>query len=116
MESLLGGIGNLEQMDMAGIDGLPVKGVAFRIFNPSTRLWSIYWADNRYATVDVPMVGSFDKQIGYFYAKDYFKGKPILVKFKWDASNPDQPVWSQAFSEDKGQSWEWNWFMYFSRV
>lgn len=116
MESLLNGLGNLERHDMAGVNGKAVKGIALRLFNPVTRLWSIYWADSGSATLDTAVVGSFDNGIGYFYAKDSFNGKPVLLQFKWDATNVNEPVWSQAFSIDGGQSWEWNWYMRFSKT
>ncbi|HET9431919.1 MAG TPA: hypothetical protein VFO70_12120, partial [Chitinophagaceae bacterium] len=103
----------LEKHYMPAMDGKPVEGIALRLFNPATRLWSIYWADSRSATLDTPMVGSFQDNIGYFYARDLFQGKPILVKFKWDATNPGRSVWSQAFSADNGKTWEWNWHMNF---
>ncbi len=61
------------------------------------------------------MVGSFENNVGFFYAKDRYRNKPILVQFKWDATNQKQPVWSQAFSVDKGKTWEWNWYMQFSK-
>ncbi|MBT1698149.1 hypothetical protein KK083_14750 [Fulvivirgaceae bacterium PWU4] len=115
MQPLLGGKGNLEQHQMTDPKGNPVEGVAFRLFNPVTRLWSIYWADSRTVTMDVPVVGSFENGIGYFYAKDVFNNKPVLIQFKWDASNPGKPVWSQAFSTDNGETWEWNWYMYFTK-
>lgn len=115
MQSLLKGKGNLEQHKMSDAKGNPVEGVAFRLFNPVTRLWTIYWADSKTVTMDVPIVGSFENSIGHFYAKDMFNNKPIIIQFKWDASNPEQPVWSQAFSADNGETWEWNWYMYFTK-
>jgi hypothetical protein len=38
------------------------------------------------------------------------------VQFRWDARNPENPIWSQAFSPDNGQTWEWNWQMTFHRI
>lgn len=115
MEPLLDGLGNLEQHQMVNLKGQSVKGIALRLFNPVTRLWSIYWADSESVTLDTPVVGSFENGIGYFYAKDSFNGKPVLLQFKWDATNADQSAWSQAFSTDGGKSWEWNWYMQFSK-
>jgi hypothetical protein len=66
--------------------------------------------------LDVPVTGSFENGIGRFYSKDIFNGKDILVMFLWDATDPGKPVWSQAFSDDNGKTWEWNWYMYMSRV
>lgn len=115
MQPLLAGKGNLEQHKMTDTKGNAIEGVAFRLFNPTTRLWSIYWADSKTVTMDVPVVGSFQNRIGYFYTKDIFNNKPVIIQFKWDASNPEQPVWSQAFSADNGETWEWNWHMYFTK-
>lgn len=87
--------------------------MTLRLFNPKTKLWSIYWADSNVIVLDVPQVGSFDGDRREFYANDVFEGKPIIVKFLWDKTNPDVPVWSQAFSADAGKNWEWNWYMTF---
>lgn len=114
MELVLNGMGNLEQHAMYPTEG-KTEGMALRLFNPSTRLWSIHWANSASGTLDVPIVGSFEDKVGLFYAKDRHQDKPILVQFKWDVTNPEQPVWSQAFSVDKGETWEWNWHMYFSK-
>ncbi|MGI8580901.1 MAG: hypothetical protein ACR2KX_01810 [Chitinophagaceae bacterium] len=114
MEALLNGTGNLEQHFMNTANG-NMEGVALRIFNPTTKLWSIYWADNKSGKLDAPMLGSFENNIGNFYGRDNFRGKPVHVKFRWDATNPLKPIWSQAFSADRGKTWEWNWYMYFSK-
>lgn len=111
---ILNGFGNIDQF-VTDFDGVPFEGASLRLFNPRTRLWSIYWADTNLVTLDVPQVGSFYGDIGTFYAEDLYAGQPIVVVFKWDKSNPDAPVWSQAFSPDKGQTWEWNWHMKFER-
>ena len=116
MQGLLGGTANLEQHKMVTHDGKPAEGIALRLFDPATRLWSIYWSDSHSGVLDVPVVGSFDNGVGYFYARDQYEGKPVLLQFKWDASDTYQPVWSQAFSIDGGQNWEWNWYMYFSKT
>ena len=107
MKKLLNGIGNIDTYRTI-VDGKPFEGVALRLFNPKTRLWSIYWADSNVGALDPPMVGSFDGNIGKFYCKDKYKGKDIIVLFLWDKTNPDHPVWSQAFSPDNGITWEWN--------
>ena len=111
---ILNGFGNVDQF-ITAFDGVPFEGASFRLFNPLTRLWSIYWADSDAVTMDVPQVGSFDGSIGRFYAKDIYEGQPIVVAFQWDKSNPDVPVWSQAFSPHNGETWEWNWHMTFRR-
>jgi len=107
MHQILGGNGNIDKYtDTAS--GKPYEGVALRLFNSQTKLWSIYWADNNSGTLDPPVVGSFENKIGHFFSKDTFNGKKIIVVFRWDVRNPDLPVWSQAFSADNGLTWEWN--------
>jgi hypothetical protein len=76
--------------------------MAVRLFNPETRLWSIYWADNNRVTMDPPQVGSFDGPIGDFLARDVLESTDVIVRFHWDNTDPDAPVWSQAFSTDEG--------------
>jgi hypothetical protein len=31
------------------------------------------------------------------------------VVFRWDFRDREHLVWSQAFSPDRGETWEWNW-------
>ena len=95
---------------------VPFEGMTVRLFNPKTKLWSIYWADSNEGKLDPPVLGSFENNVGHFITKDKFNNKDVLVIFRWDARDKDNPVWSQAFSEDKGNTWEWNWFMYMTRI
>jgi len=111
---ILNGFGNIDSFQMVR-DGKPQEGMALRLFNPKTRLWSIYWANSDSVVLDVPQVGSFENRIGRFYARDTFDGKEIVVQYYWDATKADVPRWSQAFSADNGRTWEWNWYMTFHR-
>lgn len=105
---MLNGLGNTD-IYRATIDGKPFEGFTLRLFNPKTRLWSLYWVASNTGVLDPPVVGSFEGNIGRFYTKDVYQGKPIIMMFVWDKTNPDEPVWSQAFSPDNGKTWEWNW-------
>ncbi len=105
---ILNGIGNMD-IYKATFDGKPFEGLTLRLFNPKTKLWSLYWVDSNQGVLDPPVVGSFEGNIGRFYCKDIFQGKPVLVMFLWDKTDKDNPVWSQAFSPDNGVTWEWNW-------
>ena len=114
MYRVLNGIGNIDNY-LATFDGIPFEGMSVRLFNPKTKLWSIYWADSNEGVLQPAVVGSFENNIGHFFTKDTFNGKKILVVFRWDVSDKENPIWSQAFSGDKGENWEWNWYMYFSK-
>jgi hypothetical protein len=108
--SILNGIGNMDiyRTSYNQVNDKPYEGITLRLFNPQTRLWSLYWADSNLGVMDPPVVGSFEGSVGTFYCKDVFKGKQILVMFKWDKTDPENPVWSQAFSPDNGLTWEMN--------
>ena len=105
---MLNGIGNMD-IYKATFDGKPFEGLTIRLFNPETKLWSLYWVPSTTGVMDPPVVGSFEGNIGIFYCKDVYEGTPVLVMFKWDKTDKDNPVWSQAFSPDNGMTWEWNW-------
>jgi hypothetical protein len=111
----LNGLSNVGHF-RADFDGKPFEGMTIRLFNPVTKLWSIYWADSSAGVLDTPVTGSFTGNTGLFYTKDICEGREIIMKFHWDRTDKDNPVWSQAFSADNGQSWEWNWYMYASRM
>ncbi len=102
--------------EMPGQDGRPFEGLTLRLFNPKTRLWSLYWVASYVGVLDPPVVGSFENNVGHFFAKDTFNGKPIIMMFRWDARDKEHPVWSQAFSPDDGKTWEWNWYNVSQRI
>ncbi len=110
----LQGLANIDHF-YSSFANKPFEGMTMRLFDPVTRLWSIYWADSNNGKLDTPVVGSFENKIGQFFAKDIFNGREILVVFRWDATDVNNPVWSQAFSTDSGKTWEWNWYMYMSK-
>lgn len=115
MYKVLNGIGNIDNF-LATFDGQLFEGMTLRLFNPKTKLWSIYWADSNEGKLDPPVLGSFENNIGHFITKDVFEGKNIWVAFRWDARDKDNPIWSQAFSDDNGKTWEWNWYMYMTKI
>ena len=94
---------------MPGLEGKLFEGVTLRLFDPKTRLWRLYWVASNVGVLDPPVVGSFENNVGHFFAKDTFNGKNIIMVFRWDVRDKDHPIWSQAFSPDNGKTWEWNW-------
>ncbi len=115
MKIILLGLGNTDNF-VTEFDGQPFEGRTIRLFNQKTKLWSMYWTDNISTILQQPTVGSFENGIGKFYCKDTFKDQEIIVEFEWDKTDVDNPVWSQAFSIDKGVSWETNWYMYMTKA
>lgn len=107
MHQILDGLGNIDKYTEPSTTK-SYEGVALRLFDPKTRLWSIYWADGNSGKLDPPVVGSFENSVGHFFARDTYKGRAIIVVFRWDVRDPKFPIWSQAFSVDEGKTWEWN--------
>jgi len=105
---------NETRMILNGFGNVDESGSTMRMFDTHTRLWTIHSAFPGATTVD-KMYGFFHNGIGTFFGKDEHDNKPAICQFKWDATNPDQPVWSQALSIDDGETWEWNWTMHFTR-
>ena len=116
---ILNGIGDVDTFsttELPGNEGKLFEGFTLRLFNPKTRLWSLYWVPSTTGVLDPPVVGSFENNVGHFFTKDTFNGKPIIMMFRWDARDKERPIWSQAFSPDNGKTWEWNWFNVSQRI
>lgn len=110
---ILGGTADMDTYSTTqfpGIEGKLFEGLTLRLFNPKTKLWSLYWIASNTGTIEPPVVGSFENGVGHFFGKDTLNGKPIIVVFRWDARNKERPLWGQAFSSDNGKNWEWNFF------
>ena len=90
LHPILLGLGNFDIFS-GELDGKPFEGFTLRLFDPKSRLWTIYWADSNAVKLDGGKVGSFDGDIGEFFARDVFAGKNIIVKFHWDKRNPEAP-------------------------
>ena len=104
----LEGMGNFDIVRRQLPDGKVYEGRTIRTFDPQTHLWRLYWMDSNGGPIDPPVIGSFKDGIGLFFCKDYQVGRPVIIVFRWDKTNPGQPVWGQAFSDDNGKTWEWN--------
>jgi len=91
------------------------RAEGLRRFDPRTRLWSIWWWDERFSDIAPPVTGRFENGVGTFLGDDTFDGRPIKVRYIWDHVAPGVPRWQQAFSADAGTTWETNWRMEFTR-
>jgi len=111
---ILDGLGNQDEL-RTDFDGGFV-GMTFRFYDPGREQWSIYWADSRRPALllEPPVIGSFSDGVGVFECDDAFKGRPIRVRYTWNAGAA--PHWEQAFSEDGGRTWETNWRADFTRA
>ena len=112
---LIGGYANIEPF-YTQLNGKDFEAFTLRLFDSASKLWSIYFAYPANTTMQNPQVGSFQKNIGWFYARDVWEGKDIIIVYRWDRSDPDKPTMCQAFSPDNGKTWEWNYLQSFERI
>lgn len=112
---LLEGFGNGDRMRVQW-RGRDFEGCSLRIFNPADGLWRIYWVDNVTFTLQPPVVGGFVDGLGEFYGDDVHESTPVQVRFTWSAITNDSARWEQAFSVDRGETWETNWIMISTRI
>jgi len=112
---MIGGYANIEPFSTQS-NGKDFKAFTLRLFDSATKLWSIYYAYPANVTMQNPQVGSFQKNIGWFYARAVWEGKDIIIVYRWDRTDPDKPTMCQAFSADNGKTWEWNYLQSFEKI
>jgi hypothetical protein len=116
-KKLLDSNANFEEFDVSTADKkLRIKAQTLRLYNPTSRQWSIYLIDLDNGTLDVPpVVGGFTGDRGEFFHQEEFKGRRILVRYVWLNISPKAARMEQSFSPDGGKTWEVNWICGLSR-
>ena len=115
--TILGSRANLEDFEVWNrSEGLHLKAQTLRLYNPETRQWSIYPVDVDAGTLGLPpVVGEFTGNLGEFYDQETYKGREILVRYRWYNLSPKSARMEQSFSPDGGKTWEVNWICELSR-
>ena len=112
----MNGLGNIDDNSLEIRSG-SYRGLSVRAFDEKSRQWSIWWLDGRNPTyIEPPVRGAFEHGTGTFTGRDTFKGRPIIMRFRWNDIHSAKPWWEQAFSPDDGETWEVNWRNYFTRT
>ncbi len=111
-QPVIGGLGNIDFFHCPDFPGGALEGMSIRAFDPRTRLWSIFWLDDRSCAVQPPVIGRFEAGRGEFLGDDTFAGAPIRVRYIWSDLTGQSARWEQAFSTDGGATWETNWHMF----
>lgn len=90
------------------------KGCSIRNLDVAAARWTIHWTTSCAGTLFPPVHGGFDGDRGEFYGTDVENGVPVLARFIWSGRTTGNPRWEQAFSTDRGRTWETNWIMEFA--
>jgi hypothetical protein len=112
----MGGTGNIDDNVLEHPNGT-YRAVSIRAYDPETRQWAIWWLDGRNPHhMEPPVIGAFESGVGTFIGEDTFNGIAILVRFIWSEITATTCRWEQAFSTDRGETWEVNWIMESTRI
>jgi hypothetical protein len=115
VRGLLNGRANIVELSIEGPAGR-IEGAALRLYEPEARRWTINYFNVGDGQLTPPLAGSFVDGVGTFCGDDTLRGKPILVRFVISRVAGGDYRFEQAFSPDRGQTWEVNWIAMDSRV
>lgn len=113
VRKILGGLGNIDRF-VGSRDGAAFEAISFRIFNPKTRDWTIYWADTNSAKLTEQVVGRFESGVGEFLGQEMFAGRRVRLRFRWSEIGEHGARWEQAYYDEERETWETNWIMEFT--
>lgn len=102
------GKANLAELVAEGPSGR-IEALSLRLYDPTSRQWSLNFANPASGTFGPPSIGEFRDGRGEFYSQETFEGRTILVRFVVTEVTPDSCRFEQSFSDDGGESWELNW-------
>lgn|SRR5215813_2491410 len=102
------GRANLAELEADGPSG-HLEVLSLRLYNPEAHQWSLNSANAKTGTISVPTIGEFKNGRGEFYDTETINGRSILVRNVWSDIAPNSCRFEQAFSDDRGKTWEVNW-------
>jgi hypothetical protein len=103
------GRGNLEEIELTTPAG-HLEGLTLRLYDPQAHQWRLYFANASQGVLTSPVsMGEFRNGRGEFYDQETLDGKIILVRHQFSGITPKSYHFEQAFSADRGQTWEANW-------
>ncbi|HEV7766567.1 MAG TPA: hypothetical protein VGQ76_16315 [Thermoanaerobaculia bacterium] len=92
------------------------QGLSLRLYNPTTKQWSLNFANASDGVMTPPTIGSFKNGRGEFFAEETLNGRPVLVRFVIFDITKSSCRFEQAFSDDGGKTWEVNWMATDTRI
>ena len=110
---ILGGLGNTDEIEF------PTRGFSgatLRLFDRRAGEWRLFWTSDRDGVLLPPVSGRFEAGVGVFYGDDVDGERPVRVRYIWSNITEGTARWEQAFSIDRGRTWETNWTMEMTRA
>ena len=109
---VLNGMGSIEELRNA--DGSDM-GMAVRTWLPESKKWTDHWTSAGNGIVGAPQYGTFIDGDGVFISEEEVDDVKWQYRGVWDRIDSDSCRWHRAISNDGGDSWEWNWWMEWTR-
>jgi len=115
VRKVLGGLGHIEEATLDGGSEI-AEELVVRLFDPTTRQWSVYEADGGNGFDPHPIIArsKYGRMEGYAHIP--WEGAYIFRRVVWSEITGDSFHWEQAFSADGGVTWETNWIADFVRT
>jgi hypothetical protein len=112
--SILGGVGSIEELRIPARD---FAGMGIRLLELERKVWSDFWVNAKSGVLATPgMEGAFEGGVGTFTASETIEGKTSIYSGVWDQITASSCRWRQGMSTDGGATWEYSWFMQWTKV
>jgi hypothetical protein len=109
------GRANLVELSADGPAG-HFEGLSLRLYNPTSKQWSLNFANINGGVMTQPTIGEFKNGRGEFFNQETLNGRAIFVRFVISDITPNSCRFEQSFSDDGGKTWEVNWIAIDTRV
>lgn len=110
---LMGGMASIEELRIPKDN---YRGMGVRVWHSQEKLWADHWTGAYNGIVNPPQLGQFIDGEGIFISDDESDGKLIKARGVWDRITPNSCRWHQSTSADGGKTWDYNWYMDWTRV
>lgn len=109
---VLGGMGSIEELRKP--DG-SFMGMGVRVWLPESKQWADHWTSADNGIVNAPQLGRFIDGDGVFITEADVDGTKWQYRGVWDRITSESCRWHQSASKDGGNTWDWNWWMEWTR-
>lgn len=110
---VLNGQGSIEELRNANGSFM---GMGVRVWLPQEKKWADHWTGAWNGVVGDPQKGEFVDGEGVFITEEDVDGVHWQYRGIWDRITATGCRWHQSSSNDRGKSWDWNWWMEWTRV
>lgn len=110
---VLDGMGSIEELRKP--DG-SYMGMGVRVWLPQEKKWADHWTGTYNGVVNPAQKGEFIDGEGIFITHEEVDSVKWQYRGVWDRITPTSCRWHQSASKDGGKTWEWNWWMDWTRA